>query len=422
MKINKLKISILVFLILSFIIIYNQKSLSTNFHPLNSDKYKFTKFTPFLDETIENDFNLIYCSGFQHAWNKLCNNIVKDQCKTASHNYFIEKLNKFQPFDSIISDNIYTSDAILSTSDKICSTNSNLFKSYKINKFIDSNYNDNSIILYSILSNHIQFECDFDNICLYPFFNSTPIKAFGIEVKGSKIIHHQLVKQIEILYSRPFNYSYAMHGKLRFPVDSITLPLGFIIKLISKNPNEEIILSTLPTAGNFLNTFNNINNFINKNYNEYLNDKNSNEVFLRLMQEQLFLSKTGIFQIPEIKFNIIKKYNELINQKIINCFNNEIAEAIQIINIDFSMNGKKIPINDYEYISKSRANCGCGYYNDYRVTYPFIIYIRNIKSKLPYFMAFISNTELIAPNEYAKINEQGEIIYCKEDSFDKSEQ
>ena len=87
------------------------------------------------------------------------------------------------------------------------------------------------------------------------------------------------------------------------------------------------------------------------------------------------------------------------------------------------MNGKKIPINDFESILKSIASCGCGSQTDnYRVTKPFIIYIRNLKSKLPYFMAYISNTELITPNEFTKINDQGETIYNKEDSLDKSDQ
>jgi len=424
---NKIsKLIIFIFVVILCITIYNHyQSPSTYFEPITSNNYKFTKITPFIDEKIDVNKNLIYCSTFQTAWNKLCDNITKEPCKLNKSIETVDKLNKFRKLDALAPENSFSADTIIGNVENLNKANDELKTKYKINKLLKANITENSLIIYSNLSEEIKFDYDFDYICRYPYFvSSMPIKAFGIEYNRSKTIHYQLANQLQIIYNWPYYISDAIKDHSIFPLGPISLPTGFILKLKSKNENLEIIVSILPPKDNLLNTFNDIKNIINHDYKEYIQKDNSNEVIINQMQKHIFsLERASTFQLPEIKFNIAQRYTEIIGGKILNFVsnNNEIGEAIQIINFDLTMNGQKIKKNDLESCIKSSESVG-NHHSEYIVTKPFIIYIRNIKSQYPYFMAYICNTELIVPNEFAKINNKGEYTYNIEDSLDKSDQ
>jgi len=340
----------------------------------NSLKFKSTQITPALECKFDQTKNIIYCSTFQMAWNCLGNDIIKETIEISNPPDYINFINahiKEKPNvskDSYIAMAGYVKDDIIKKIDE------------KLLQFKDSLKNlnlsfdkcePNDIISFSYLFKNLTFETKFEKIVIRNFNNKSDVKGFGINYFAPEISNN-LKKQFMLLYCQsPYN----------------SLPEGFILKLITNSDSDELIISTLKSEDNLLNTFRKIDDIINRKYDKYLSRKDSN-IFPE--NYDTFWEHGSVLSIPKINFNILHSYTEFTNKKILNkkFTNHKIVDSLQYIYFDLSEKGAKLK-------SYSAFMTCSGIPKKYIVNGPFIIYLKNKTSTYPYFMAYICNDEIL---------------------------
>jgi len=354
---DKIKIFIIIFLI--SIILFLQLRFFISRGTLTN--LKLTVVTPVLDTKIEINKNFIYCSTFQMAWNKACKDVVKENIEIEGSPEYVAKLNKNINQPPNVSNNSYLAmagfgkDGIV---DKINEALMNKFSGHVQDLKIKPR--DIDIVAYSYLYKNLPFENEFErleNPIDFKFEDkSIPVKAFGIkEFDPNK--HKLLADQVEILY-----YNNQKNSKPEF-----------IIKLVTKSKNDELIISTIPIKETLEKTYENI-------------------IQLSEFNEHKKLVPGAIMKIPLIDFDIIHTYKELSNKKLKNTKYSEyfISDATQ--GIKFKLNEKGAELESFSFFMMTGSS---GPRYKLIVDSPFIIFLKDKNFDMPYFMAYISNDELL---------------------------
>jgi hypothetical protein len=148
----------------------------------------------------------------------------------------------------------------------------------------------------------------------------------------------------------------------------------------------------LSNFNELIDTYNEINDLINKNFDKYIFGNNSQEILINeIKKSETAFSEPIRLHIPKINFKIFHQ-NNLTTNNLIN------ISSIEFINFDLT---QSIPINrseeDYEALDKLFNNAGGCFKRDYIINRPFIIFMRT-KSNYPFFIAYICNDEVLQPS------------------------
>jgi len=390
---TKIKISI-IFLLLFY---------CTNIYaapPIKLSDYKLTTITPILEAKIEKEKNLIYCSTFQMAWNKLTN-LLEETIEIENAPDYISLLNSSIKNTPYIPEKSYIALAGLKKDKIVEKINIILKKKFKISNFLKDNLkNDLDIIAFAYFKNKLKFKHEFEK-------NDTPLKfkygsyevdiaSFGIKkylYNDPNQQKHLRAKQVEILYWS--------NGEF--------VPKGVIIKLNTLSSSDEIIISTLSTESTLKRTYEKIKDIIDDKFEIYIPPYiNSNDEFCSFLRNRQIIKVNfracESLLIPIIKLNVFHSYEEIINKKLLNYkllrkynyseyyFKYIITEALQ--NINFELDQKGAQINSHSKILVSVLGAKFEAQKLY-INEPFIIYLRHKTSELPYFIAYIANDELL---------------------------
>lgn len=374
----------------------SSNEVDTENAPIDTSLLKATQITPVLDAKINTDENLIYCSTFQIAWNRLIKNVLKNETiEIENAPEYMKSLNSqindfldipIEPYTELIGNEKN------GTAEKISSTDQNL----KIN----INIEDNDIVILASLKKTIMFEYEFDKLPVPLYFqkgpdylmnknNGIPVEWFGIDAYNPDNLRHKNLSEIiEIPY-------YCHRGEAKF------IPEGFIVKLITLSNDDELYFSTVKAENTLEKTYKKINDLANGNYLPYLDSReveiiyNQHKEVIKSFPEKLvkyLVQECNIqnikwgssIRIPEIKINLKKIF--LIGNHINNS-NNTISKASQ--NIYFNLFVNNLPLKEAPIMGGGN---GC-----FSIDIPYVIFLRKKSSKYPYFMAYICNSELMIP-------------------------
>jgi len=455
---NTIKSILLIFAIISILNQYKHSFAADSYEvdiyntPIESTQLKATRFTPILDTIITTGENLIYCSTFQLAWNKFCLDILNGkttEIKNAPD--YVKILNTMinepanVPEDSYVAMAGYGKDGIV---DKI---NNELKRKLTIYPIIKNKLSQMSVILFSCFYKNIIFEYEFEKNDIVPHYfyfgnDSVSVETFGgiffrkdgislydnnsnSEIFKNYLLGGKLYRKEGIsLYDKNLNSVIFKNHSLFLPQFKLIyvnepgepsnrfckyFPQGFIIELISKSKDDEIIISTIKPDVNLLKSYEAVNNVIkdieskkmirNKDGKYPLASEliqclgNCDGVSMDRIEKEINIDYSRLLHprgnlrliIPKIRFNII---NIFLGSKKSDFKQYDIVDNH---NINFSLCGKGIQNNIYIKVDTM------GNSSDTRllISNPFIIYIRKKCSNSPYFMAYIGNAELLVKSD-----------------------
>ncbi len=355
----------------------------------SSELIEDTVIAPVLETKINMKKNYIYCATAQFAWNSLCNDVFKGTVEIENAPYYVEHLN-----------NHITDFSFLSTSECMALADFIKNKIYeRIDKELAEKFNESlkklgitklginpeDIFAFSYLAKSITFKEKFNKIRKALAFKfgdkKVDVKAFGIDNNHT---NEQMCEQAVIRYHNTYRPE---------------IPIGLILELKSQKSDEEIIISTCTVENTLLASFVMLDDLINCRGEKYI--KMDDKEAKRSMTEYISsIAPTNIdkyenLHIPVINFNVIHKYKDILGKRIKNQNldkNYIIADAVQWIYFLLNESGAELK-------SFAAFHILIGPNNPYVIDRPFIIYLKEKKSKYPYFMAYIANDELLVKFE-----------------------
>ena len=352
-KLEILKLVIIVILIiitLKFIWgFYQRKVLLNQGKPKDALKYKNTEVVSNFNSVKVGNKNIVYCSTFQIAWRELKKNLGKNSV-IVEKNETVRDLNI-----TILEENNINSNDCIALSGAVKDGIIKKIEEEKVNKFgirkkTKLPQNRESIILYSYMQKNILFPNKFQEMRIS--FNDKNFKSFGIK-KNSK--NEDLIHNIEIIDYKNSD--------------------DFIIK-IENSERADIIAAKIKNNGS-------LKRMVEETMKRYKNGR---------VEE---FEMGDMLNIPVIKFNIKKSYDEIKGNIIIDGDKNKyIEEANQ--EITFLMWQEGIKLKSESLVSMYSAIA------DYpempkRLIFdkPFLIILKEKDGVNPYFVMWVANSELM---------------------------
>lgn len=333
----------------------SKSSMSAQAKPLkaNSKDLKSTIVSSYLEQPIQDDKNIIYCSSFQLAWNEFEDNIIKGKLQLKDNPEMAVQLDKRLTDKNDISKKDYFVMSGYGRDNIIDKINKGLKEKFKDEapKVADQ-LQPNDIIAYAYLYKNLEFENEFESLEVPLVFNAENVEAFGITKNSSKT--ENIAKQVRVLYYKS--------------------PDDFVIKLISKSDNDDLILAKLTPGEDLLQTIEDVNSRI----------KNGGETGL-LNDETL--------RIPKFSFDITHNFSEIEGKYILN-------KGFENYFISKAQQDTKFVLDERGAILKSQAKMAATtsaplMTRSFIFDKPFLILMKEKNAKMPYFALWAETTELM---------------------------
>ena len=323
-----------------------------------------TKITPYLQEEIPAEENLIYCSTFQILWNNFKNeangNIVLDTPLV-----IVDNLNRGIDAEKYVNKSSFYAKSGVVTDELIKEINNTIERKFSgVFDPISDDPNPLDYIFYSFLYKNLKFRPELESFGNKLIFNyqekqtncHKTVNAFGIgDFNPLKIKHLRTRSQLKVYYK-------SMQE--------------FIVKLCPKYSKDEIILAMMPMQNDLLSSINAINDSLK----QFPKIRNLNGIKL---------------VIPTIKFDINHSYDELVKRKPQNIkFKGyTITEALQ--DIFFQLDEKGAVLKSKAKIKMTRGVHVRKKNSILIFNKPFILMMKRKNEEYPYFVIWIANPEIM---------------------------
>ncbi len=330
---------------------------------VSSDELEQTIITANMETPIMPGKNVIYCSTFQIAWNMMQDSIIKEDILLEGNPEIARMLNKQLSTSADISEDCYVAMVDFLTQEFLD----------QINLVLKEKFGDQAppevvedihpglptFFAYAYLYKNLKFEHDFEVIPNPIYFKTTDdtikLKAFGVPSRGER---DTIRNQVTVVDYKDNN--------------------DFILKLLSKSPDDEIILAKISPKETLLET-------------------------IQWVQERISLGTLGNVknnepvQIPKCDFNVKHSFDEFPGKLVENSgwegwF---VSKAVQ---------WTRFRLNEKGIVLKSEARLGMRSSRSYPVTKkprlfvfdkPFLICLRQKDGRYPYFAMWVDNGELL---------------------------
>jgi len=324
----------------------NDKIIENNQNPVGElpkasplSNYPNTVFVPTLESEITPNKNIIYAPAFLFAWEKvkqeLKNEIIAD--KKNSKDFTL--INFSKSYQNSLNKNEYTA---------------------------TSEINDSTIIAKAFFNKTLPFNTILDKFTQPFIFDNMPCSYFGMEYYNGYISDMS-----KILYYKNDNQ--------------------FILKLIPKDNNDEIILiKGLDNGKNLLEILGKMNVLMKKGKEQIKESK--------YFENYIFKEK-DIFAIPIISFNIFTNYNNIERQTFTTTDKKRHIVEVAYQRTGFVLNEKGAIVESEalavadSLAAKPKPNTPKKLIFDKQ----FYIIIKKVNQKNPYFVMKVENSELLIP-------------------------
>ena len=330
---------------------------------LSSNQLKKTSISSNMEESIKKGVNLIYCSTFQLAWNKLKTKIIGENIKLRNQPPMVANLNKSLSTSRDISQSDYFAEAGYGKDGIIKKINS-IIKNRFSGKFplLTPLKNKTDIISYACLYKNLEFKNDFEKLTNKIIFisgkKSFKISGFGIN-KFVEETHKKLSKQIR--------------------VNDYKNKDDFIISLLSKTKSDTIILAKVSPQENMLQTIETVIHRIKTT---------------KIKTSELKDDET--LHIPKIDFDLTHSYPQLYEKRFLNKGFKKYSITKAVQNIRFKLNEKgAILKSDAKIMMKLTGAPSMEGPRKFVFNKPFLLMMKLKKGKYPYFALWIDNPELL---------------------------
>jgi hypothetical protein len=315
--------------------------------------------TPHMEAPIEPGRNVVFCSTFQIAWNQMKNDIVKDDIRLAKPQELIRILNLGRTMRTDISDADYLAMVGFGSDNIANKVNRALRERFGDDApTLDDVYNQDDVILaFAFLLKELKFEELFEDFTDPMTFQGgrgqTGVESFGI-YKYSEHRHLRLGDQVEV-------FDYKRHG-------------DFIVRLKTKDPEDEMILASVTPEKTLLETYERVNSRV-------------------IHSKPGRLNKNDVLMIPKIDFLLDHQYSSLIGAHLLNegfegYFVQEARQAIRFTLNESGASAKSVGI--FALKKGPPVDFKMLVFHD-----PFMIYLKKKDAKYPYLAMWFGNPDLM---------------------------
>ena len=347
-------------ILLLVIILFNTTVSMAQEKAADSKTLRSTIITPQLESEIKPGKNLIFCNTFQLAWNQLTDNIIKGDLHLSNEPPVVKILNKMRKIITTkdLSEKYYLAMAGYGKDNIVNKINKAMQKKFgKEAWLLDEKLNPDDILAFAFLMKNLKFKAQFDDSERGMKFNSSDVvKSFGIQKfnPGNEKMN-ELSRQVEILHYNKDKKEY-------------------IVRLISESPDDELILARVEPGKNLWDTVEKVDGAIKTS-----------------IPEKLKIN--DILQIPEIDFFIEHSYVELLSRHFTNKGFRDyfISKAMQVTKFKLDKTGATLKSKAVIVATRSIARGMKVMVFDK----PFMLILREKKSKNPYFVVWVDNPEIL---------------------------
>lgn len=338
----------------------------------HTDLLNNTTVTPVLNTPIEQGKNIIWCSSFQLAWNKLSSDILKAPVKFTTPSNIADKLNqKNNAEKDLLPDSYYSTAGFVSDGivEKIETEMAEKFSSeqhFDFNNITDE-LSDQAIIAYAFLTANVRFKIPyFENDQPFIFTDSngdqTPVASFGI-MPETDLTSPSLQKQVDVIYT---SYSEEDYDQLD----------EFIIDPCKKSKPYQLILAKVNPKDTLADTVKFVEDKIKK--------RSRPSILLSFTDQEELL-------VPNMLWKLIHNFKNLEGLDLANPDFEDyyIDAALQMI--EFRLDRSGAGVTSESLIAADAIP------NKYLFNEPFLIYMKLRGRDNPFFVMWIDNAELLTP-------------------------
>lgn len=324
-----------------------------------------TIIAPHLDVEIEPGLNVLFVSTFQIAWNRMKNDIIKENIQLEQPLEMVHRLNRGLATAADISEGDYLAMAGSGT-DTIAST---INRALRV-KFgdsaprIDEIFNrDDTILAYAFLLKELEFEHTFEDFAepMTCYFgrdrDKTRVEVFGIGGYSDER-HRPLCDQVEIV-------DYASSR-------------NFIIRIASKHPEDELVIARVDPGKTLLETYEAV---------AWRIARAERDGTIERLREH------DVVQIPKCVISIDHPFAPLLGLHLLNRGWEDyfVAEARQVLYFRLDARGAALTAEGIFAIKKGPpAN-----FKDLSLRQPYLLYCKKKDGTYPYLAMWIENSELL---------------------------
>ena len=338
----------------------------------NSRSLKQTSVIPTLDSSCPKNRNVIWCSSFQLAWNRIKDDVIGAPVEVVGAEELATRLNTAgQSEADMESDSFYAAagrveDGIIS---KIQKEMTEKFPAHSVPDFSDIAGYPKGILAYSYLTANVPFKYPFRQVRKgFTFTDSegieTEVGAFG--VWGWNSLYNKMRQQVEILY----------FYEDRNATDSDLRIKEFAVDLCRHSEPYQVVAAVVEPKDSLAQTL----DYVSSQINDFSQEKNYERINS--------LDDTDILEVPEMFWEIEHDFDELVGKTVANADPAmPIIEAKQRIKFKLDRCGAML---------ESEATIMAAAIPRYFIfNRPFLIYMKKRDCDQPFFVMWVDNAELL---------------------------
>ena len=338
----------------------------------SSDSLKQTIIIPTLDSPCPQNKNVIWCTSFQLAWNRMKDDVIGAPVEVVGAEELAARLNTAEQSDADVEARSFyaaagrVEEGIISKVQKDMAAE---FPSHSVPDFSDLVTAPRDILAYSYLTANVPFKYPYRQVRdKFAFTDSrgveTDVGAFGVWGYHSR--YKKMREQVEILY---------VHEDYDEPNEDRQIK-EFAIDLCKHSKPYQVVVAVVEPKNTLAQTL------------EHITRQIADGKRQELHKEMGILKSVDVLVVPEMFWEIDHRFRELIGKIVANADPaNPIVEARQSI---------KFKLDRYGAALESEANFGVSAIpRHFKFNRPFLVYMKKRDREQPFFVMWVDNAELL---------------------------
>ncbi len=326
---------------------------------VDSSELSRTVITSYLREAIPAQKNLLYCSTFQIAWDRLCDDVIGGPLRLNGDPAAAAMLNERLTGENDIRAGCYLAMAGYNRDDIVGKIVNAMKERFGEKPGLDLRLeNPDDILAYAFLLKDLKFDREFESLDTPLMFDgSVPVRAFGIKEFAFSEDHRKLSGQLDIL---------------DYQSDD-----DFIIRLKSVSPEDEIILAKIAPLSSLLETV------------EYVSLRTGDNV-------PSSIRKGERLNIPKLDFDILHFFKDLMGRQFLNSGFEKYSISQAVQSVRFRLNEKGALLrSEAAIIAPTMVPVDPPRIRNFVFNKPFLVILKEKGAKYPYFALWVDNAELL---------------------------
>ncbi|MCP4607285.1 MAG: YihY/virulence factor BrkB family protein [Planctomycetes bacterium] len=334
---------------------------------VDSGSLNQTSIVPTLDSPCPKSKNVIWCSSFQLAWNRMKEDVIGAPVEVVGAEELAARLNSAkQTAADLEPDSVYATAGRIhqGTIDKIQKDMAAKFPSHSLPDFNQYAVIPQGILAYSYLIANVPFKYPYRQVNKEFIFTDsngveTNVDAFGVWGYGSQ--YKRLREQAEILYVQEDD---------RYQMKE------FAVDLCRHSKPYQVVAAMVEPKDSLAQTLDYISNQIA--------DFKQTDIYERMR----FLGSVDVLKVPEMFWEIDHHFDELIGKVVANANPAmPIVEAKQVIKFKLDRYGARLESESNIMVAATPRN--------FIFNRPFLVYMKKRDCDQPFFVMWIDNAELL---------------------------